>query len=81
MNLPEKAIQFVDAACETLKPNGGIVHFYSFIDSSNSIEDMKRNFIETVEKNGRSVEKILFCRIVRTTAPHESQAVIDAKIH
>jgi tRNA (guanine37-N1)-methyltransferase len=80
MNLPEKAIQFVDAACETLKPNGGIVHFYGFIDSFNSIEHMRRNFIETVEKNGRRVEKILFCRIVRTTAPHESQAVIDAKI-
>ena len=81
MNLPEKAIQFVDAACETLKPNGGTVHFYAFIDSSNSIEHMKRNFIETVEKNGRRVEKIPFCRIVRTTAPHESQAVIDAEIH
>jgi tRNA (guanine37-N1)-methyltransferase len=81
MNLPEKAIEFVDAACEALKPIGGVVHFYGFISGSDSIEDMKRNFIEAVEKCGRRVEKILFSRLVRATAPYEWQAVIDAKIH
>jgi tRNA (guanine37-N1)-methyltransferase len=81
MNLPEKAIEFMDAACEALKPIGGVVHFYSFISDSDSIEDMKRNFMEAVEKGGRRVEKILFSRLVRATAPYEWQAVIDAKIH
>jgi len=81
MNLPEKAIEFVGVACEALKPNGGIVHFYSFISGSDSMEDMKRNFMEAVEKGGRRVEKILFSRLVRATAPYEWQAVIDAKIH
>jgi tRNA (guanine37-N1)-methyltransferase len=81
MNLPEKAIEYVDAACEALKPIGGIVHFYSFISGSSSIEDMKRNFVEAVDKSGRKAKKILFSRLVRETAPYEWQAVIDAKIH
>ncbi len=80
MNLPEKAIEFVDAACEALKPTGGIVHFYSFIDASNSLENMKLRFTEAVEKCGRRVEKILFSKLVRATAPYEWQAVLDTKI-
>jgi tRNA (guanine37-N1)-methyltransferase len=81
MNLPESAIEFVGVACEALELTGGIVHFYSFINSSDSMQDMKRNFVEAVEKHGRRVEKILFARLVRATAPHEWQAVIDAKVH
>ena len=81
MNLPEKAIEFVDAACEAIKPTGGIVHFYNFVDSSNTLENVKLHFIGAVEKSGRKVGKILFSRFVRATAPYEWQAVLDAKIH
>jgi len=81
MNLPEKAAEFVDAACTALKPTGGIVHFYSFVSASDSLENMKRRFRRTVEKFGRKAEKILFSRLVRATAPYEWQAVLDAKIH
>ena len=81
MNLPEKAIEFLDAACEAIKPAGGTVHFYSFVDASNTIEDVRLRFINAVEKSGRNVEKILFSRFVRATAPYEWQAVLDAKIH
>jgi len=81
MNLPEKAIEFADAACEAIKPSGGIVHFYSFVNSSNTLENVKLGFIGAVEKSGRNVEKILFSRFVRATAPYEWQAVLDAKIH
>ena len=80
MNLPEKAIEFVNTACEALKPTGGIVHFYSFIDASNTLEDMKLRFTEAVEKCGRRVEKILLAKLVRATAPYKWQAVLDAKI-
>jgi tRNA (guanine37-N1)-methyltransferase len=81
MNLPEKAIEFVEAACKALKPDGGIVHFYSFVSADVSLENVKLHFIEAVEKCGRKVEKIFFSRLVRATAPYEWQAVIDAKIH
>jgi tRNA (guanine37-N1)-methyltransferase len=80
MNLPESAIEFVDVACEALKPTGGIVHFYSFVNASDSIENMRVRFTEVVERRGRKVEAILFSRFVRATAPYEWQAVLDAKI-
>ncbi|MBE0520336.1 class I SAM-dependent methyltransferase family protein [Candidatus Bathyarchaeota archaeon] len=81
MNLPEKAIEFAETACEALKPTGGIVHFYSFVDASNTLDDVKLGFIGAVEKSGRKVEKIVFSRFVRATAPYEWQAVLDAEIH
>jgi tRNA (guanine37-N1)-methyltransferase len=80
MNLPEKAIEFIDAACESLKPEGGVVHFYSFVNAKNSLEGVKIRFIETVEKFGREVKKILFSRFVRETAPYEWQVVLDALV-
>lgn len=81
MNLPERAIEFVDTACEAIKPEGGIVHFYSFVDASNKLENVKQSFAKAVEKSGRNVEKTLFSKFVRATAPREWQAVLDAKIH
>ncbi|MCK4424760.1 class I SAM-dependent methyltransferase family protein [Candidatus Bathyarchaeota archaeon] len=81
MNLPEKAIKFVDAACEAIKPTGGVVHFYSFVKASDSLENVTQRFMNAVKGSGRNVEKILFSRFVRATAPYEWQAVLDVKIH
>ena len=80
MNLPETAIEFVDSACRAVKPQGGIVHYYSFTTASVSLEDTQQMFTEVVEKNGRRVSEFLFCRSVRETAPHEHQVVLDARI-
>jgi tRNA (guanine37-N1)-methyltransferase len=80
MNLPEKAIEFADAACSAIKPEGGIIHFYSFVNKSNSLEATKVHFAEAVEKTGRKVEKVLFSKMVRETAPYEWQAVLDVNI-
>lgn len=81
MNLPEEAIQFVDVACEAIKPSGGTVHFYSFVNKPDSLENLKTRFTKAVEKSGRSVEKASFSRLVRETAPYEWQAVLDVRIH
>jgi tRNA (guanine37-N1)-methyltransferase len=81
MNLPEKALEFVDIACKALKPTGGVIHFYSFTNASDSLENLKQNFAVTVERAGREVVEILYARSVRETAPHEFQVVLDAKIH
>jgi tRNA (guanine37-N1)-methyltransferase len=80
MNLPEKAMEFVDVACMALKPKGGIVHFYSFVNASDPLEKMQLRFAENVENYGRKIEKILFSKGVRETAPYEWQAVLDAEI-
>ncbi len=80
MNLPETAIDFVDAACNAIKPQGGVVHFYGFVRSPDTIENLKQHFSELVEKNGRKVEAFLYSKSIRETAPFESQVVLDAKI-
>jgi len=80
MNLPEKAMEFVETACEAIKPKGGTVHIYSFTGASESLESMKLRFADAVKDCGRSVERILFSRNVRETAPYKWQAVLDAKI-
>jgi len=80
MNLPEKALEHVDAACKALKPIGGVIHLYSFVSASRSLEKVKHSFKEAVADSGRKVEKILFSKLVRATAPYEWQAVLDAKV-
>ena len=80
MNLPETAIDFVDAACNAVKPSGGVVHFYGFVRQPDTIENLKQRFTEQVECNGRHVKEFLYARSIRETAPFESQVVLDAKI-
>jgi tRNA (guanine37-N1)-methyltransferase len=80
MNLPETAYEFVDVACKALKPSGGVVHFYGFVRSPDTIENLKARFSEAVEKAGRKVETFQYAKQVRETAPYECQAVLDAKI-
>src|SRR5208282_2453853 len=77
MNLPETAIEFVDAACQAIKPDGGIIHFYAFVRSPDSIENLKLRFSKAVEPTGRKVEAFLYERSIRETAPYESQIVLD----
>jgi len=80
MNLPESAIEFVDAACQALKTEGGFIHFYSFINASSSVENVKLIFKKAVEKSGRRVEEFVCSKTVRETAPHEWQSVLDVRI-
>jgi tRNA (guanine37-N1)-methyltransferase len=80
MNLPETAIDFIDAACNAIKPEGGIIHFYGFVRLPDTIEELKQRFMRLVENNGRKVEAFLYSKSIRETAPFESQVVLDAKI-
>ena len=80
MNLPEKAIEFTDAACRAIKPSGGTVHYYAFIRLPDSLENAQLRFSEAVEKAGRNVDAFLSAKTIRATAPYEWQVVLDAKI-
>jgi tRNA (guanine37-N1)-methyltransferase len=80
MNLPEKALEFVDTACKAIKPAGGTVHYYAFIRLPDSLENVQLRFSEAVEKTGRRVDAFLFAKTIRETAPYEWQVVLDAKI-
>jgi tRNA (guanine37-N1)-methyltransferase len=80
MNLPEKAMEFIDVACRAVKPSGGIVHYYAFIRLPDSLENAQMRFSEAVEKAGRKVDVFLSAKTIRETAPYEWQVVLDAKI-
>ncbi|HSV48921.1 MAG TPA: class I SAM-dependent methyltransferase family protein [Candidatus Acidoferrales bacterium] len=80
MNLPETAIEFVDAACNAIKLEGGVAHFYGFVRQPDSVENLEQRFAELVEQNGRKVKEFLCAKSIRETAPFESQIVLDAKI-
>ena len=80
MNLPEKAITFVDTACKAVKPAGGTIHYYAFIRLPDSVENEQQRFSEAVEKAGRKMEAFLFAKAIRETAPYKWQIVLDAKI-
>jgi len=80
MNLPEKAIEFVDTTCAAIKPAGGIMHYYEFTKAPDALQTTEVRLIEAVEKGNRRVERILTSRIVRATAPFTWQVVVDAEI-
>jgi tRNA (guanine37-N1)-methyltransferase len=80
MNLPETAIDFVDAACNAIKPESGVVHFYGFVRQPDTVENLEARFTERVEACGRKVESFLTARSIRETAPFESQIALDVKI-
>jgi tRNA (guanine37-N1)-methyltransferase len=80
MNLPENASEFVDVACEAVKPAGGVIHFYGFVRHPDSVDAMKLRFVKAVEKAGRKVTVFFSSKTVRETAPYQSQVVLDARI-
>jgi tRNA (guanine37-N1)-methyltransferase len=80
MNLPETAIEFVDAACQAIKPEGGMIHFYAFVRQPDTIENLKQRFGQAVRVAGRKVEAFHYAKNIRETAPYESQVVLDVKI-
>jgi tRNA (guanine37-N1)-methyltransferase len=80
MNLPETALEFVDVACEALKPDGGIIHYYGFVKASNPLETAKVRLIEAVSQSNRQVKKFLLAKTVREVAPYTWQVVVDAEI-
>jgi tRNA (guanine37-N1)-methyltransferase len=80
MNLPEKAIEYVDVACKALKPKGGFIHYYEFSDMPEPLENAKRHLTEAVKHADRHLEKISLSRTVRGIAPFTYQVVVDVEI-
>jgi len=80
MNLPGKALDFVDVACSSLKQEGGVIHFYSFESSDNPREAASGKLKDRVESSGRELQSILAVRIVKEIAPYRVQVAVDARV-
>lgn len=76
MPLPKGGESFLKEAIICLRPSGGVVHFYQFVD----IEDPFKEPIEKVKKAARRLNKkirILKKKRVRSYAPDTIQVVVD----
>ncbi len=80
MNLPERAGDYLAAACKTLKPTGGTLHFYTFQEGEGAVEKAERLLSSKVEQAGSSVRRILLSKAQREIGARAYQVVVDAKI-
>ena len=78
--MPERAHEFLRAACEALRPEGGVVHFYTFAGAPRPEEEAIGILRSGVEGAGRELERVLAVRRVREVAPYRWQVVVDAFI-
>jgi len=79
MPLPEKAIEYIDVALETLKPKGGVIHYYTHIHTSKDGDPIKEA-IKEVEAKLKIPYKIVESKIVREVGPRWNQLVLDLLI-
>jgi len=80
MDLPERALRYVDVACKAIRTEGGIVHYYEFTDEPGPLDAAKNRLIEAVKRTGRNVKEVLLARTVRVTAPYVWQVAVDAEV-
>jgi len=80
MNLPERAPEYVPTACQALRSEGGIIHYYTFQKGVDAIREAEEELRRKVEEAGRGIMEIRASRLVRETAPRMWQTVVDAVI-
>jgi len=79
MPLPHGGEHFLETAFIALKPKGGIIHFYRFVEKDSLYEKPLVLIEKTAKKFNRKI-KILNKKIVRTFSPSKVQVVIDAAV-
>ncbi|NVM34807.1 MAG: class I SAM-dependent methyltransferase family protein [Candidatus Lokiarchaeota archaeon] len=80
MNLPEKAINYINVGCHLMKKTGGILHYYQFSEKPDVIEKTIENVKTTLSKFNYSIDKILNSKIVKHYSPKYELVVIDLKL-
>jgi len=80
MNLPARAAEYVDAACLAIKPTGGVIHYYTFCKDPDPVDKAKEMLSEMLLKANRRLDKMLYSRMVKATAPHEWLCVLDVLV-
>lgn len=79
MPLPEKACEYLDAACLALRPGGGFIHYYDFVHAKKK-EDAIEKAADKVRERMNSLRRnfeVASSRVIRTVGPNWSQVVLD----
>jgi tRNA (guanine37-N1)-methyltransferase len=77
MNLPSDSINFIDAANQLLKKEGGAVNYYAFTSRNEDLGKVKDEFRIAVERAGRRVQSFTYERAIREVAPNRVQIALD----
>ena len=80
MNLPDRASEYLATACLALRPEGGIIHHYSFQHGVDVLDRAREEVTTEVEAAGRKVVDVKALRRVRETAPNTWQTAVDALV-
>jgi len=78
MNLPSEAVNYLPAASQILKDEGGMVHFYSFAQREENINSVISSFRLNVEAQNRRIKSVRFCKTIKEVAPKRVEVAIDA---
>ena len=79
MNLPEKAIDFLDIAIKSIRKEGGIIYLYSFINEKDPKDLIINQIKEEIKKFDRKLIT-LSSHKVRLIAPYEWQVCHELEI-
>jgi tRNA (guanine37-N1)-methyltransferase len=80
MNHPSQAREFLEPACETLRREGGIVHYYTFADGLDSESKASKELAASLDSSRWKIEKNIETHKVRGVAPMKWQVAVDAKL-
>ena len=80
MNLPEKAINYINVASFLMKETGGILHYYQFTEKPDVIEKTIENVKTTLSKFNYSIDKVFNSKIVKHFSPKAELVAIDLKL-
>jgi tRNA (guanine37-N1)-methyltransferase len=80
MNHPSQSREFLEPACQTLRRDGGILHYYTFADGLDSESKARKEITNTIDGSVWTIESPVATHKVRGVAPMKWQIVVDAKL-
>ncbi len=80
MNYPTSSGDFVQAACNALKPGGGVIHYYTFAEGLDCERRATAEFERELANCEWKLEQLLGTRKVRGVAPMRWQIVVDGRV-
>jgi len=81
MNLPERSLEFINVAIFLLKPSGGIVHLYQFVEKPDPLKKAIERLNNKLKKNNWEINKIFDSRIVKAFSPKADLIALDVRIN
>jgi len=79
MNLPHTADEFLDAACDALRDEGGVIHYYDIRHEDDLFEGAVEEIRNAAETAGYEVE-VIERVVVRSYAPYDYNVCVDAHL-